>query len=244
MFMFVLGAVFLFFGFAVHKLKWYFLISGFNTMSKEKKVNVNVEGLGRWLGLYGYILGLLFFLVGVLYILDVNVNNVLFVVIFVALTIFFLVKAQKYDGNLYDEQGKLRPGGRKKVLLTSAGLLVVFIGVCIMLYYFTRPVEVATSEQGIEIEGAYGGLYDWDSISKVELLDELPTIGMRTNGAGIGSHLTGHFKTDEYGSVKLFVDTDTPPFILLESEGEIVILNLETEKRTKELFNDIKKRIK
>ena len=42
---FLIGGVFLFLGVAIHIFKWYFLISGYNTMSKEKKAKYNVEGI-------------------------------------------------------------------------------------------------------------------------------------------------------------------------------------------------------
>ncbi|MDW7671778.1 MAG: DUF3784 domain-containing protein [Bacillota bacterium] len=53
----LIGALFILLGIAIHKLKWYFLISGYNTMSKEKKANVDTEGLGRLMGFYLYLNG-------------------------------------------------------------------------------------------------------------------------------------------------------------------------------------------
>lgn len=35
---FFIGGMFVFLGIAIHKFKWHFLISGYNTKSKEKKV--------------------------------------------------------------------------------------------------------------------------------------------------------------------------------------------------------------
>ena len=47
MLMLVLGILFIVMGLAVHVLKMHFLISGYNTMSKEKKKKVDVEEIGR-----------------------------------------------------------------------------------------------------------------------------------------------------------------------------------------------------
>lgn len=52
-----MGVFFIAMGLAVHVFKWYFLISGYNTMPKEKKANVNTEGLGRLMGIYSYVNG-------------------------------------------------------------------------------------------------------------------------------------------------------------------------------------------
>jgi hypothetical protein len=53
----MIGVFFILIGLAVHVFKWYFLISGYNTMSKEKKANVDTEGLGRLMGIYSYVNG-------------------------------------------------------------------------------------------------------------------------------------------------------------------------------------------
>lgn len=45
----LLIVAFLFFsiGICISKFKWYWLISGYNTMSKEEKANVEIEALGN-----------------------------------------------------------------------------------------------------------------------------------------------------------------------------------------------------
>jgi len=60
-------------------------------------------------------------------------------------------------------------------------------------------------EEGLQIHGMYGEVFEWDSIEDVILMEELPAIVMRTNGSALGSNLKGYFRTKEFGSVKLFV---------------------------------------
>ncbi|HEY4623021.1 MAG TPA: DUF3784 domain-containing protein, partial [Solibacillus sp.] len=60
----LLAALFIFLGFAIQRLKWHFLISGYNTMTKEQKENVDVEGLAKLMGNYLYALAILFIVVG------------------------------------------------------------------------------------------------------------------------------------------------------------------------------------
>ena len=107
--------------------------------------------------------------------------------------------------------------------------VVSFIFVGVLLFFSSQPTEVNVLEESVEIKGMYGDVYTWESISNVELIKELPTIELRTNGSALGSKLKGHFRTTEYGSVKLFVDADKSPFIFLETDKGIVIFNLETE---------------
>lgn len=235
----LIGIFLIFMGLSVHVFKWYFLISGYNTMSKEKKANVDTAGLGRLMGIFGYFNGGIMIIMAILQALGLKPSMVPVIVIFIASTILLLIKAQKYDGNIYDKDGKIRKGAWKTFILSGVVGVVVLVLVGILLFFSSQPTEVNVLEEGVEIKGMYGDVYTWESISNVELIEELPTIELRTNGSALGSKLKGHFRTTEMGSVKLFVDADKSPFIFLETDKGIVIFNLENEKDTEEMFDTI-----
>ncbi|CZQ84732.1 DUF3784 domain-containing protein [Trichococcus ilyis] len=235
----ILGIFFIGIGLAVHVFKWYFLISGYNTMPKEKKANVDTAGLGRLMGIYAYINGGVFIFMGVLQALGFKPVQTPAFVFFIISTVYLLVKAQKYDGNIFDQDGKIRKGAGKQLAVPAAITVVTFIFVAVLLFFSSRSTEVSVFEEGIEIHGMYGEVYTWETIESVELKEELPTIEMRTNGSALGSNLKGHFRTRELGSVKLFVDAQEPPFIYLETDGGITIFNLENADETKGIFEEI-----
>lgn len=235
----ILGIFFIGIGLAVHVFKWYFLISGYNTMPKEKKANVDTAGLGRLMGIYAYINGGVFIFMGVLQALGFKPVQTPAFVFFIISTVYLLVKAQKYDGNIFDQDGKIRKGAGKQLAVPAAITVVTFIFVAVLLFFSSRSTEVSVLEEGIEIHGMYGEVYTWETIESVELKEELPTIEMRTNGSALGSNLKGHFRTRELGSVKLFVDAQEPPFIYLETDGGITIFNLENADETKGIFEEI-----
>lgn len=237
-----LGLFFIGLGLAVHVYKWYFLISGYNTMSKEKKARVDTTSLGRLIGIYSYVNGGLLLLMGLLHGVGLKPSLIPIIVVFGLSTLYVMVKSQKYDGNLFDEEGRLRPGAKKKLAIPAGIMVVSFILVAVLLFFSSRPIEVNLIDEGLQIHGMYGDVYAWDSMESVQLTEELPTIELRTNGSAVGSHLKGHFRTKELGSVKLFVDADKPPFIYLEAEGRVTIFNLETEEETREVFKEIQKR--
>jgi hypothetical protein len=106
----IIGVFFVAIGLAVHVCKWYFLIAGYNTMPREKKENVNTEALGRLMGVYSYINGGVFIGMGILYALGLKPGMTPVIVFFGVTTVYMLIKAQKYDGNIFDENGKLRKG--------------------------------------------------------------------------------------------------------------------------------------
>lgn len=235
----ILGIFFIGIGLAVHVFKWYFLISGYNTMPKEKKANVDTAGLGRLMGIYAYINGGVFIFMGVLQVLGFKPVQTPAFVFFIISTVYLLVKAQKYDGNIFDQDGKIRKGAGKQLAVPAAITVVTFIFVAVLLFFSSRSTEVSVLEEGIEIHGMYGEVYTWETIESVELKEELPTIEMRTNGSALGLNLKGHFRTRELGSVKLFVDAQEPPFIYLETDGGITIFNLENADETKGIFEEI-----
>ena len=104
------------------------------------------------------------------------------------------------------------------------------------MFFSSQSTKVTFLDEGIQIHGMYGDVYTWESIEAVELMEELPTIEMRTNGSALGSNLKGHFRTRELGSVKLFVNTQKPPFIYLETDDGITIFNIKNADETQEIF--------
>ena len=221
MWFFIIGVFFIAIGLAVHVLKWYFLISGYNTMSKEKKANVDTKGLGRVMGIYSYVNGGIFIVVGALQALDLKPALTPIIVFFSISTVYLLIKAQKYDGNIYDKNAKLRKGAWKQFALPVGIVVVTLIFVAVLMYFSSQSTKVTFVEEGIQIHGMYGDVYMWESIENVKLMAEFPTIEMRTNGSALGSNLKGHFRTRELGSVKLFVNTQKPPFIYIETDDRI-----------------------
>ena len=87
----------------------------------------------------------------------------------------------------------------------------------------------------------YGEVYEWESIEDVILKEELPTIVVRTNGSALGSNLKGHFRTEEFGPIKLFVNTQKPPFIYLHTAERLSIFNRGTPDQTKATYEEILK---
>ena len=242
-FYFMIALTLFLMGLAVHRFKWYFLISGYNTMNKEKKANVDVESLGKLMGLYGYLNGLVFFIVGILYGLNIKIAGVLAFAFFIISTGYLLVKAQKYDHNLFDENGKFKKSAKKELMIPLVITSVVLVGVSILMVVSLQPTKLTYLEEGLEIHGMYGETYAWEDIEKVEMIETLPNIEMRTNGSGVGSHLKGYFRTTEYGKIKLFVNAKISPFVYISVEGNKVIFNLDDAVKTEEAYTEILKRI-
>jgi TRAP-type C4-dicarboxylate transport system permease small subunit len=240
----VIGAFFIAIGLAVHVFKWYFLIAGYNTMSKEKKANVDTEGLGRLMGVYSYVNGGVLIVMGALHAFGLKPALTPVIFIFGISTVFLLIRAQKYDGNIYDKNGKLIEGAWKQFALPVGTVVITIIFVAFLMFFSSQETKVTFHEEGLQIHGMYGDIYNWESIETVKLMEELPTIEMRTNGSALGSNLKGHFRTTELDSVKLFVNTQKSLYIYLETDEGVIIFNMKNEDETQEVFEEILRTIK
>lgn len=239
----IIGGFFFALGLAVHRFKMHFLIAGYNTMSKEQQARVDTKRLGRLMGIYSYVNGGALFLMGILHAWGLNPGITPILVFFAISTVYLFIKARKTDGNLYGADGKLRKGAGKQLAVLTGVLVIVAVFVASLLIYSSRETKVTLLDEGLQIHGMYGGVYNWSSMEEVRLIDSLPDIEKRTNGSDVGSHLKGHFRTTEYGSVKLFVNTEKPPFIFLQNNGRTIIFNLSDAEKTQDTIKEILARL-
>jgi len=61
--------------------------------------------------------------------------------LFYASTFYVVIRAQKYDGNLYDENGKLRKGAWKQLVIPGAICVVTLIFVAVVMYFHISRQE-------------------------------------------------------------------------------------------------------
>lgn len=77
-------------------------------------------------------------------------------------------------------------------------------------------------------------------IESAELLDELPEHLVRRVGTGAENLLKGDFSAAKYGRLKLCLDPNCPPFLLVEcAGGEVYLIGSRTEGETEVIFGEI-----
>jgi len=226
----LIGLLLIAMGLSVHVFKMYFLISGYNTMPVEKKANVDVRSIAKVMGIVFYFDGALLILTSILNYVGIKFSvTPVFIVIAVSI-VFMLIFLQRYDGNLFDENHKMRPGALKQMLIPISFIGLIFIVVAGLMIWSSQPLDVIMNDANFEIKGMYGDTYDYDKVGNLERLTVLPKILKRTNGSAIGAHLKGHFKLEALGSVTLFLNTDYKDYIYFEYEGKKIIFNATPEK--------------
>lgn len=239
---FSIAALILFFlGFAVHRLGWHFLISGYNTMKREDKARVNIKAVARLIGLMCYGLATIFLLIaaihGLGFGLDIPVEP--FFVLMLALIVVTLWRAQKYDGNIYDKDGHLRPGGKKKLVPVVVVLILLVTLVPGLWLWFSQPTEVTFTDTALVIEGSYGETVPYEEIEAVTLAYR-PSLDRRTNGAAVGSRLTGHFRTTGGEDVLVFLDRDIEAAVRIDWSGKPIYVSVESNEATEALYREVR----
>ncbi len=226
-------------GYLIRFRKQYGLISGYNTMSEEKKKNVDVEGLGRLMGNALFLMG---FLIGagmLLLFKDQGVAGICVIGLSLPVVVFLLIRAQKYDRNDRAPDGRMKSRSKFAIAGFVVFLAVVAGGVGYLFAQGSQPTSAVLADGGLKISGLYGQTVPVADIRKVELVFALPTVEARTNGSAIGDLLSGHFRLADVGAALLFLDRSKPPFLYVETATQKIYLNLATPAETQTLYESL-----
>lgn len=219
--------------------KAYWLISGYNTMSAEKKKNVHIEGLGRFVSSVCFVIATIIFVATIFIALGKNTESVIVFALLLPVIIYTLINAQKYDGNARNDEGKMKKGTKLLIGLIISFLVLVAIGVCFLLYFSNIPAEYTLQNGILNISGMYGQEIPIYDISSLELKETLPAALLRTNGSALGNMYKGYFKLKDISKAMLFLNVSKPPFIYLRSNTQTIILNCNDSEKTKILYEKL-----
>jgi hypothetical protein len=141
----------------------------------------------------------------------------------------------------------MRVGGKQRQKnSTIAGLIiggVVLIGVAIFLYVLNKNVNIETEvivrDSEFEVQGMYGGIYEYSSVTSVELKDSIPEILERTNGAAINEVKKGNFKLQDLGLCRLYLLSEEGPYLYIKVNDFYVIINYKDKTMTEVLYQEL-----
>ena len=130
----------------------------------------------------------------------------------------------------------------RSVLMTIAFVALLMGPVFFMNY----NNEIVVSDKAIEIKGEYAMTIPFSDIDTVLLVEELPSIKLRTNGISTRKVNIGKFKMSDGNKCRLYVNKDVPLFIEIkcqkandERQKSLIFINRKTVDETKTLFEEI-----
>ena len=120
-------------------------------------------------------------------------------------------------------------------------IIVIILLILILLNrYQGKSPGIILYEDYFNISGMYGLTVNYRDISNIEIVSEMPNIGIRTFGYNFMSVCKGYFILENIGKAYLNLNLKNPPFIRIILENDACIfINLNNKKETTELFDNL-----
>ena len=208
------------------------LIAGYNTMPKDKKKSVDIEGLSAFMhnGLVTMGLSIIIGYYIFKWIGFTMIANLMILIVTLAGVTILLINAQRFD-HIKNKKTKLT--------YFIPGLVFLFV-IGIITYGFIPSKTIFTNDT-IQFSGMYGFEININEIESVELTHKIPPIIMRTNGFSFGTVKKGYFNFDKFGKSRLLIHSDIPLFLIISnSNGKRTIFNEKDSKETTQIYERIK----
>lgn len=226
-------------GIAIKYFKAYWLISGYNTMSKSKKKNVDIKSLGNFVGNIAIVIGGIIVLASALMSARQGLAAGVVFSLLVPVSIYTVIKSQAYDGNTKNPDGTTKTRTKLFVGAFVGFLILIMVGVSSLIYLSSKPAQYSVQGDTLIISGLYGEKIRLSEIEEIVLKDRLPEIQFKSNGSALGAIKKGNFSLKEIGQAKLFLDSDQPPFIFMDVGSGLRIMNTAEPEKTKELYEKL-----
>lgn len=228
-----MSLLFVVIGFTVTQDNAKYLLSGYNTMNEEDKKKVDMESYIPYFRKFHVYFGISFLIFGLLLtnLISENAGGIFLGVYPILAYMFFIWNSSKFSKGLSTK-------GNKIVVFVLLGVLVFILGLFVTEF---KEDKLIFNVEKIEFQGRYGEELSQSKVRSIELVNELPKIIFKTDGFALGSIKKGYFKTNEDEIVKLIVNTDAKPYILLTKENGKKIYFSSKEKSNKQLYKELKK---
>ena len=222
------------------------LISGVNTMSKERLSKVELEGLKRVMRNAMLISGAIIILLGGLSTLvhiPEGIHYALMMAMLFGMVIALILLSRRYDAGMQGEEGRKE---RRKSRIALILVAVVLLASVLFFFVGTKPAKVEVSEDSITAKGGgYSASIPLNDITEANVLTDWPDFPIRTNGIATDDVGIGHFRTKGGESCTLFICTDGGPLLEVRTRGgKLYYFNCATEEETLEMIEKVKKVIK
>jgi hypothetical protein len=245
-----IGLLFVLIGIVVGVFKQTWLISGVNTMSKEKKAKMDLDYVAKYFGLFFGIFGGIM-ISGVFICSYLNVMNYfhrsmpIAIISFCAFIIlYFNVFKRKriYKKNTGQTETGLQTEvvPAKKWPTILATVTVVSVGLLIYMGYQEPKVEIASNS--LKIKGLYGINLSFSEITKADTIawKDMPSISIRTNGISLNKVHRGKYRTTDGDKIHMSIHSGVSPVIKIVAQGgSVYYINRKNADETRQIFNKL-----
>jgi len=243
-----LGLLLLIMGVFLLNGKGAFLIAGYNTLAKEEKAKYDEKALCRFVGWLMIFCFVCVMLMGAGMHWDIMWLMYCGIAFLLVATLVAAVYAN--TGNRFRNKENSDTSPVKRNLLASLiGIGVVFVlGGSVISFGNQEPVVDYTSDN-LKIRAMYGLTVDYSEITGISLIEKSMRelgVSMRTNGyGGIGDALKGHFRSERFGDIMLFVRVNSSPTIRIErGDAKDIFISYRNGEATRILYSELEIAVK
>lgn len=225
-------------GFIITEKNAKYLLAGYNTMSEKDRKKVDIKAFLHHFRNFHIVLGLSLLVIGFLliYLFNENVGGIFMTVYPILAYIYFMISSAKYSKKINSKGISAKWNKLGTVILV--GTLLFVLGI---LVYGLNNNELSFDSEKIVFEGSYGETLTTSQIQSIELVDRLPNISIRTNGFSLGTIRKGYFKTRNGETVKLILNSDNTPILLLTKNDGQKIYYSAKDRSNANLVEEIRK---
>lgn len=223
-----------------------FLIGGFNMLTKEEQEKYDKVALCKFIGkmMFALAFSMVFWVLSQAF--DIKILLYIGVVLFFSFIMFMLIYVN--TDNRFKIKGSSVEKEQHKVSIKPLMLgLIIFLGVAIFLFILIngtkKETEVSIQGNQIVFKGQYGVTDNLKEITDIQLKNDIPAIGMKVNGAGLGEIMKGDFEVEGLGTCRLFVHSEKGPYIYMMVDGKYTIINFKDSAKTMAIYEELKKAV-
>ena len=209
-----------------------YLLAGNNTLSEKERKKVDIKSYIQFVKGFHLILAFSFLVIGLLllYFISESAAGIFLAVYPILAYVYFIWKSKDYFKGISSKTYKIG----------AFFLAVVLITVFVLMYSGLKEDHLLVKESGIEIQGDYGEELNWEEIHKIEIVNEVPEITFKTNGFALANTYKGYFKAEKEGVVKLILNENEGPFILITKKSGDMIYYSSSETEEEELLKEVR----
>lgn len=131
----------------------------------------------------------------------------------------------------------------KSTLVSVIVAIIIFVAVGVfVLVLFNRTNQENTfvyEDNQLVISGMYSKTYSIDNLDDIELLDSVPSIGQKINGAGLRGVYKGVFMVEGLGKSDVYIHNKNSKCILITTSNKPLLISLYDEEDTIALYNQL-----
>jgi hypothetical protein len=130
-----------------------------------------------------------------------------------------------------------RPASALFVMIgTGIGVIALIVAAWIVYVGMQPPLVDVTSESVSVRNGLYNDTVPLRQITTVTIEPRIPRVGLKMNGFAAGDTLRGTFRVDSWGRARLYVNLNSPPFVIIGRPDGLLVVNFKDPDRTREMY--------